>query len=195
MSEQGSFAGFAPSAPTDRLFFALFPGADVAGRIAGLAREQCARHGLRGKPLLVDRFHVTLFHLGDWAGLPPAIVDAAGRAAAQLRADPFDVRFDEVASFVGRQDKKPFVLKSRDGNAVLHDFHARFARLLGAAGLAQAAKERFEPHVTLAYDSRAVPAETVDPISWRAGEVVLVHSLLGRTRHIALGRWPLRGGV
>jgi 2'-5' RNA ligase len=49
----------------------------------------------------------------------------------------------------------------------------------------------FEPHVTLAYTARDVAAEPVAPVSWLAGEFVLIHSLLGKTRHIPLARWPL----
>ena len=49
----------------------------------------------------------------------------------------------------------------------------------------------FEPHVTLAYDARKIAAEAVAPIGWRVDEFVLVHSLLGRTRHVRLGGWAL----
>jgi 2'-5' RNA ligase len=36
-----------------------------------------------------------------------------------------------------------------------------------------------------------IAPEKVAPIAWRAREFVLVHSLLGQTRHIPLARWPL----
>jgi len=36
-------------------------------------------------------------------------------------------------------------------------------------------------------------AQPMDPIGWKPSELVLVHSLLGRARHVTLGRWPLRG--
>ena len=54
--------------PTDRLFFALFPDAEAAMQIAGLARSLREEHGLHGQPLREDRLHVTLHHLGDYAG-------------------------------------------------------------------------------------------------------------------------------
>jgi 2'-5' RNA ligase len=58
--------------------------------------------------------------------------------------------------------------------------------------LARWAKGVFTPHVTLLYDGMSVAEQPVDPISWTVGEFVLVHSLLGQTRHIILDRWPLR---
>lgn len=191
MAGQATLAGFGSAAPTDRLFFALFPDRDTAARLAALARDKAALHGLRGAPLTAERFHVTLFHLGDWSGLPPDVVDAATRAAAELRSEAFEVRFDEVASFASRRDKKPFVLKARGGNQALRSFHAALARRLGRAGLTRAASEALEPHVTLLYDRQMVAAEPVEPLVWRASEWVLVHSLLGQSRHLRLGSWPL----
>jgi 2'-5' RNA ligase len=47
--------------------------------------------------------------------------------------------------------------------------------------------------MTLLYDDRSVAEQAVETIGWTAREFVLVHSLLGQTRHIPLGRWPLRG--
>lgn len=193
-TQQASLFGSEPTA-TDRLFFALVPDSATAARLTALAHEQAGRHGLHGTPLPAERFHLTLFHLGDWVGLPPDVVDAACRAAARLRTMPFEVRLDETASFVNRREKKPFVLKARDGNQALRGFHAEFARQLGKQGLARAASESFEPHVTLLYDRRLVPPEPVPPVAWQAGEWVLVHSLLGQGRHLRLGNWPMTGAA
>jgi hypothetical protein len=57
------------------------------------------------------------------------------------------------------------------------------------------AKGAYTPHVTLLYDDQLVPATAVQAIGWTATELVLVHSLLGETRHIHLGRWPLSGAA
>lgn len=195
MAGQASLAGFGSAAPTDRLFFALFPDPATAARLAALARDQATRHGLHGVPLPAERLHVTLFHLGDWTGLPRDVVAAASRAAAQVRSAAFELCLDEVASFANRREKKPLVLKAPGGNRALRSFRAELARQLGLQGLARAAGESFEPHVTLLYDRRVVPAEPVQPVAWWAGEWVLVHSLLGQGRHLRLGSWPMAGAV
>lgn len=193
MSHQATLAGFEMAEPTDRLFFAIFPDGNAAAQLASLAAMQCERHGLRGQPQKAERLHVTLFHLGDSVGLREDMVRAAEDAAARVQAAPFEVRFDQVATFVSRRRHKPFVLKSGSGNDALHAFHAQLGRALQAAGLGRYATAGFEPHVTLAYDVRDVATESVGPTSWRVGEFVLIHSLLGKTQHIPLARWPLNG--
>ena len=191
MSQQASFPGFAPAVATDRLFLATFPDRDTAGRLAAFAAAQCARHGLRGQPLATDRFHVTLFHLDDSVGLRPDIVEAASAAAARVATAPFDVVFDQVASFDTHREKSPFVLTAEHGNAPLHAFQAELGARLREAGLGRCVASGFRPHLTLAYDRLVIAPEKVAPISWRVEAFVLVHSLLGQTRHIPLARWPL----
>ncbi|MFT3898564.1 MAG: 2'-5' RNA ligase family protein [Thermomonas sp.] len=188
---QAGFAEFAPPVPTDRLFFALFPDDAAAARIAALAEAKCREHGVRGKPLRSDRLHVTLFHLGDRVGLPEDVVAAAGRAAGAMHGSSFDIAFDTVASFAAHRVQKPFVLKASTGNEALRAFHARLKDALRRAGLGEHARGSFEPHVTLAYDPQLVPAQAVETIAWRAHELVLVHSLLGQTRHVRLASWRL----
>ena len=73
----------APPTPTDGLFFAVFPDANTAASISKLAQELCGEARARSKPLAAGRLHVTLRHLGNFAGgLPPAHVEAAMQAAA-----------------------------------------------------------------------------------------------------------------
>ncbi len=191
-SQQMSLEGFAPSLPTDRLFFALFP--DVAARdtIAILAREVCTRHALRGAPLRADRFHVTLHHLGDHAGLPRNVVNDALRAADGTKTSGFDVVFDRVESFAVRRDKKPCVLLAADGDSPLRSLQKLLGDHLIAAGLGKYIERNFKPHVTLCYDQALVPAHPVASIGWSVREFILVHSLLGQTEHRILGRWPLQ---
>jgi RNA 2',3'-cyclic 3'-phosphodiesterase len=178
--------------PTDRLFLATLVG-EAGERIHRCALELCVQHGLNGRPLAPDRLHVTLFHLGDYVGdAPPEIVAAAVRAGDAVKASPFAVSFDRAVSF-RRQRKAPLVLRGSGDNAPLMAFHRDVGAAMMQAGLAQWMNPRFTPHVTLLYDDCNVVEQPVDPVSWTVREFVLIRSLLGQTRHIALGRWPLRG--
>lgn len=58
------------------------------------------------------------------------------------------------------------------------------------AGLGRCAM-RYIPHITLMYTDRLVDDRAVEPVRWMVHEFVLVHSLLGRSRYLALGRFPL----
>lgn len=189
---QASLDGFdAPARPTDRLFFALFPDAATARQAGELAAALRAQHGLTGKPLLVERMHVTLCHLGDFVGLQPGLVDGACRAAEALHEPAFDVRLERVGSFVGRPARLPLVALGDDGVQALRAFQARLDQALRRHGALRGGAGSFVPHLTLLYDDRRVPQQAIEPLQWRATGFALVHSLLGQTRYQILGRWPL----
>ncbi len=191
--EQLSFAGFDPAPrPTDRLLFALFPDVDAAARIARLAWRLRGEQGLSGRPLAPERFHVTLLHLGDYVGLPQDIVAAAAKAASSVAATPFDVAFDRAASFRGGPGNRPLVLRGADAAGALAAFHQALGATMSKAGLGRHVKRDYAPHVTLLYDERGIDEQAVETVGWAVHEFVLVHSLLGRTRHVPLARWPLR---
>lgn len=193
MPEQPSSAGFeAAPQPTDRLFFAIFPDGDAAARIAKLAQRLCIEHGLKGRSLATERFHVTLHHLGDYVGLPQDLVATAGEAARAVMMPPFEIAFDRAVSFLGRPYRRPFVLCGGEGVAALTAFQRALGTALKKAGVGRCAELHYTPHVTLLYDDRSVAEQAVETVGWTAHEFVLVHSLLGRSRHVPLARWPLR---
>ncbi len=178
---------------SDRLFFAVHPDAHTAQRIVELTRALRGRAGLRGSPLPAARLHVTLHHLGDYRGLPQAVIDAAAGAAAQVAMPPFAIRFDRVGSFTSRARKRPCVLlgESEDANRALCELQNQLAARLRAAGLAPRTEGRFTPHLTLCYDERGLAAEAVAPVEWTVQRFALVHSLIGRGEHRVLAAWSL----
>ncbi|WP_300619133.1 2'-5' RNA ligase family protein [Dokdonella sp.] len=192
-SGQTSLPGFGSPAIEDRLFFAVYPDAATAERIASLALELRGHHGFRGKPLAPERLHVTLHHLGDYAGVPNDVVRMAGDAAARITGAPFGIGFDRATSFGARRGRCPFVLlgDSPDIQAMV-ELQRRLGDAMKASGLARHVEPNFTPHVTLLYDDRVVAEERIEPIRWQVGEFVLVHSLIGHSRHIPLARWTLR---
>ncbi|MEA1942080.1 MAG: 2'-5' RNA ligase family protein [Pseudomonadota bacterium] len=190
MSEQLSL--LAPVRKTDRLFFALFPDAATAGHLSALAGELRERHGLRGAPLAPGRFHITLTHLGDYEGLPRDLVAKAQEAGRRVAASPVIPRFDRAGSFAGRARNNPFVLLSSEAETPVTAFQRSLGEAMKATGLGHKAGP-YSPHVTLLYDDAAIAEHPVDPVSWTAGEFVLVHSLLGQTKHVILDRWALQG--
>ena len=194
------FGSIPPPKPTDRLFFALFPSDEAIPQIVKTSQQLREEHGLTGKSLSNDRLHVTLHHVGDYAGggLPNGLVEAAQDAALKIAMPTFEITFDRVMSFAGSPRNKPFVLRGNErhdgGLAALMAFQQAFYLAMCRAGLqGPRANAKFAPHVTLMYDSQGLPEQVVKPIRWRAQDFVLVHSLLGQTKHIHLGRWPIRG--
>lgn len=193
---QSALPGFdADPQPTDRLFFGLYLTQPVAPQVGQLASRLRLEHGLSGMPLLTERLHVTLYHLGDFAGLPPHIVAMAKDAADALAAgmQPFEITFDRAASFSSKPGNHPYVLLGGDGIAAVVHFQQALRVAMAKAGLKISNTHSYTPHVTLLYDAKSVEEHAVAPVSWTVNEFVLVHSLLGATKHVPLARWALRG--
>jgi 2'-5' RNA ligase len=109
MTQSSDLFGEIPSTkPTDRLFFALFPSEEAIPHIVKTSQQLRDAHGLTGKSLSNDRLHVTLHHVGDYAGgLPDGLVEAAQNVASTLAMPAFEVTFDRAMSFAGRPRHRP----------------------------------------------------------------------------------------
>ncbi len=193
---QPSLFGNQDALQTDRLFFAIFASEYVAERTLQIAQRVRSQQSLKGRPLAAARLHVSLFHIGDHSGLPQGIIGAAMTAAATVVVPSFDVAFDRAASFPRRLGRKcPFVLLGGDGLTALTSFQQVLGRAMTGAGLERFVHADYTPHMTLLYDNRCVPEEAVETIRWTVREFVLVHSLLGQTKHVRLGQWALPGNI
>jgi 2'-5' RNA ligase len=120
------------------------------------------------------------------------------QAAASIKMEPFSVEFDTVVSFASKPRPGPLVLAGGEGVAGLHALHDALGHALRDAGLGEHAASsaaHFIPHVTLAYGMPWAAARPVEPACWNVREFALMHSLLGRTRHVALARWALAGAA
>jgi 2'-5' RNA ligase len=176
---------------TDRLLFAVLPDAGSASAGARRRQELRTKHRLRGKAIATERLHVTLHHVGDFAGLPEDIVAKTCAVASAVPMWPFTVEFNGALSFRGRSGNWPLVLQGDDGVFGLLVLQQRLGKAMEIAGLGRA-NPHYMPHMTLLYGDQVVAEESVRPIGWAVHEFVLVHSLLGRSRYNVLARFPLR---
>ncbi|CAJ0812044.1 RNA 2',3'-cyclic phosphodiesterase [Ralstonia flaminis] len=188
-----------PQLPAHRLFLAIKPDAGTAERIARVVEQLRPAVGFKGKALRPERLHITLYHLGDFVQAPPDDLVARTRLAAEGLALPaFDVTFDQVVSFHGRRDHRPFVLlggeseSGANGTTALMAFQLALGEALQHAGL-PVPLGHFKPHITLLYDRGGFAPKPVEPMTWTVREFVLIHSWLGKTRYDELGRWTLKG--
>jgi 2'-5' RNA ligase len=189
----------AASKPTDRLFFAIFPDHVAAQHIAQVARRLHNKYRLQSEPLQTKRFHVSLCHLGDYFDLPQDVVARAKEAASSVTVQSFELGFDRAANFSGRhvdpesRRTHPHVLHANEGVAEITALQRALASAIAQAGLSPRVRMNYTPHLTLLYGERRMPEDFIETIRWSVREFVLVHSLLGKTQHVLLGRWPLSG--
>ena len=191
-AEQLCFPGFHPP-PADRLFFAVFPDAPAVARAGDIAWRLRDHHGLRGRPIAPSHLHVSLHGVGQYPGIPSGVVAKARAAAAMVSAEAFCIAFGHAGSFAIKRRLLPLVLRAEAPPAPLFGLWLRLGDAMARNGLHCAAARSFTPHMTLLYDLRHIETSAVEPVTWTVRELVLVHSRHGETRHIWLGRWPLRG--
>jgi 2'-5' RNA ligase len=174
---------------TDRLFFAVIPDERTVVTIAALRRRLLEETGISGKEVLPKHLHVTLWHVGDSYEPPtPDVIAVLVRRAGYVEMPSFRISFTRAQSFSGGA----LVLTGDRGVAGLESLSTKLRDVLVRPGVK---KERpFMPHMTLLRSETILPMRDIAPITWTAREIVLVHSLLGRTTHRHLARLPLGPG-
>jgi 2'-5' RNA ligase len=176
----------APSAEQgDRLFFALWPDADLLEHLtARLPSLGVAADARLQRP---DQWHITLEFLGQVPGPRQALLHEVATEAI-AGAAPFTVRFDRLEHW-----RKPQVLCLAAG-------HVPPAMMQLVSGLRSALARRdftpeareFRPHLTLARKVRRAPGGPFTPaIEWPADAIVLVRSVPSPagSRYEPLARW------
>jgi 2'-5' RNA ligase len=169
-----------------RVFFALWPDEQCAGRLGALARDVAARLG--GRAMQKDTLHLTLAFVGEVseACLPELI--ALGDAVAQAMASPESTPADERDAGLILVDR----LGYWKNQGILWAGSERFphrpgvlADRLGASLTANGyavASRPFAPHVTLLRRVTTLPppdaldALTDGPIAWPYHDFVLLRS-------------------
>lgn len=177
-----AFMGF--SRPTDRLLFLVYADPFAAAAAVEVGAGLREDYDLRGPSILPRHIHSTLWHVGDdFSPPPPALIATLTTCASRVSMPAFRVSFDRVESFNGGA----LVLRGEEGVIGLELLYENLS-----AALCMKRMRSFVPHVTLLRDKRRLLSPMpVDPVEWTVSEFVLVHSLLGKTTHRVLARFPL----
>jgi 2'-5' RNA ligase len=173
-------------------FFALSPDANVRQQLSRVADELRASDSLNGSWIASERYYLILHHLGQFPEVHPDLVKRALSAAGNIKMKAFNLQLDHFMSFDSKTGKFPCVLTSKYELADLNDFWRLLKESLFAQRLGQHVATSFTPHTTLLHSRQPiVKTHTIKPIQWRVTDFVLIESLVGKSEHIELGRWPL----
>lgn len=167
-----------------RLFFALKPSPEAVAEIADVR----GGIGVARSHVFDQRLHLTLWSLDLPMTPTQGLVEALCAAAARVRGPALRVALAEVVG-----NGHVTCLKPDEPMPVLKAFQQKLQLAVADAGIWPNRGFRFEPHVTLAYGQETGQRRAILPISWRAHAFSLVHSLVGLTEHVELGRWALEG--
>ncbi|MGE0179694.1 MAG: 2'-5' RNA ligase family protein, partial [Sphingomonas sp.] len=132
-----------------------------------------------------ERLHVTLAITDDYRERPARVVDRLLAIGDAVDVEPFALSLDRLSGNGGtialRAGRTPPGLVSLQRQL---DNQMRYWNV-------RRPNWSFNPHMTLVYRPHQEFIRPVEPLSWAATELVLIHSLVGRNRHAELGRWPL----
>lgn len=176
--------------PKHRVLLAVIPEDEAQLRIGGEAWRLHNQHRLRGRPLEIGRFHLTLFSLGDHPALPERTIAAAKRAANTVAARSFDICLDRAKTLPRRDGAQPLVMLGDEGVHGFERLREQLAVALRGAGLEV---HPGTPKLTLLHDRRTIEETPVKPVRFKVREFVLIDSHPGQTRHAPLARWSLLG--
>jgi RNA 2',3'-cyclic 3'-phosphodiesterase len=168
-----------------RLFFAIWPGAAAAHKLAAVGESLAALAG--GKPTPVEKIHLTLAFLGS---LDAGETGSAALAASQVQAGPIRMTIDTVGSF--RRARVGWAAPSRP----VPELAALQSALAGVlVGTGFSLEDRaFTPHVTLVRKvEKPIPRAPMPAIPWRSSAFTLVQST-GDGRYEIVKEWELDPG-
>lgn len=161
---------------TARVFFALWPPAGVADRLAAIAGEAAARFG--GRATRRETIHLTLAFLGDVAA---SRLTELGAAAAGVQAAPFTLSIDRLGCW---SHNHLLWAGCEQPAAALGELQANLEKALAEAGFRVFGEGRgFAPHVTLVRrippgvePGVFAPALPSNGLAWPCRHFVLVRS-------------------
>ena len=176
----------APAEPTRRLFFALWPDANVRAAFAALAMERI--HG-QGRHVAADNLHITLAFPGNVTARVQACLE---ETAGKLAGAPFELAIDRLGYWSGPRIMwaAPSVTPPE-----LWSLAADLRGVLAGCGL-EPENRPYQAHITLVRKvSRALPVTRVTPIPWSISDFCLVESVSepSGVRYRVLRNWPLEG--
>jgi 2'-5' RNA ligase len=121
------------------------------------------------------KFHTTLLPLGH----APDRIGALIAALESFSAPPFRIVFDRIESTLLRPSEPIRGLDRFQRNLVGH----LVRHGTGVPGYA------FRPHISLSYGQHSSAMSSIDPVSWRVEEFLLIES--HAAQHKLRGRWRL----
>jgi RNA 2',3'-cyclic 3'-phosphodiesterase len=163
-----------------RLFFALWPDADVTRQLTQVARQL----KLEGRSRWVDpkNYHVTLAFVGEVPATKLAVLQQIGRS---LRAPRFTFTCDSIEFW---RESKVVVAAADAAPPELLDLGTQLNNVIGLS------PERLRVHVTLARKVAQAPVlQAMLPVVWRATTFSLIRSDTGgvESAYTVLDTWSL----
>ncbi|MCG7904584.1 MAG: RNA 2',3'-cyclic phosphodiesterase [Candidatus Thiodiazotropha lotti] len=172
--------------PDQRLFFALWPGADVR---EALLQQLSVGPAVKGRRHHPDDLHMTLVFLGQLRGRKPACIE---QAAESLAGQSFELILDHTGYWP--KPKIVWLAPQSTPEPLIHLVDGLKQRLTECGF--EPEQRLYKPHVTLFRKAQRIsPWQLMQPIQWPVKEFVLASSnnpQPNQSRYKILQRWSLK---
>ncbi|MGH8468732.1 MAG: RNA 2',3'-cyclic phosphodiesterase [Gammaproteobacteria bacterium] len=171
-------------APTQRLFFALWPNEQVR---SGLAEVMASLHVRRAKPVPAENLHITLLFLGSVTAQTRI---CAEKIAEGIAGHPFELSLDQIGFW---PQSGILWLGARELPEILAALARDLRHGIADCGIDLDARP-FKPHVTLMRKALVVRREwPLATVAWRVDHFALVESKTNPNgaRYQVLRSWRL----
>lgn len=177
---------------TARVFFALWPSAELADDLAGLAGQLAQSCG--GRPTRADTVHLTLAFVGE---IDAARLPELAAAAQDLALPPFALTLDRLGYWP--HNRIVWAGCATPPDRLVELAQALRRRVMAAGFPVDRGRTGFFPHVTLLRKAGQAPVAGVPerPLGWRCQGFVLVRSQLSTSgsHYRVVQHYPLPNGA
>jgi RNA 2',3'-cyclic 3'-phosphodiesterase len=142
------------------------------------------------RPIPDACMHLSIQSLGRYDRISDALIERAMLIGSRVEVPAFPATFDRLQGFNGTYGRAVVLTSKRPVDGFLTLRKAIWAEMQ-LAGMDVPPSLGFAPHVSLGYQQTRIPTIPVKSVTWIVHELVLIKSLIGRSKHICLGRWPL----
>lgn len=142
------------------------------------------------RPVAQGCMHLSIQCLAQLDRISDTQIKRALLIGSRVEVPAFAATFDRLQGFNGKYGRAVVMTSSRPARGFFTLRKAVFGEM-HLAGMEVPPSLDFAPHVSLAYQRSRIPTIPVRPVTWMVHELVLIRSLVGRSKHICLGRWPL----
>jgi len=89
----------------------------------------------------------------------------------------------------GTGNRAVVLLNNNHGSNGILSLHRLLCAEFAKLGSAASSRPKFEPHLTILYDTQELTPKSIKPLCWLVKEIVLVVSEVGETKYHRLGCW------
>ncbi len=174
------------------LFFAIMTQREDSVEFSTCFQGFQKTYPFRGKPIVADPLHLSVYGVYRDDDLLCDIVQAAIQTGDAIKFAPFSLTFNTALTYRDRRSKKPFVLAAQANSEAVSGLRLQIANAFSEISEGACYKHNpIGPHVRSPGIRTIVPKQAIKPVNMIIQKFLLIHSRIGKLRYDVLKPWQL----